>query len=400
MAQSPTAGVHFRRDLYLLSGTFIMVFMGAGAQQAYLVPYLSRVTPWSSLQCSSIVACVYLSMMVFRLGNLRLFPGWSDRRYTIVGALGYLGFTVLMALLPWAPYYPLAVIGAWLWGAAASMMWTGTSMQILRLSDLAGGRHGTGMGILYTSLHAGWLAGAVVLGICYDALPTERLYLVYVVAAAITLPGNLLSAFLPASGRPSRCLPTLAGVVEVLSRPRAQIAAGLQFMAALSYGLILGAFTRYVETEYGTEWIWVAVSLYPATLMALAWVGGALNDRIGQAPVLAGGFLAGSLGLGATVLWHSPWSAAFTAFALGLLNSTVSVSASTIVGKAADPERRPLVYGAVFACRDLGIVTAALGGTALSRAMPMSTVFAVFAVVFLGCAILSTRLSRYASQSL
>lgn len=400
MAHSPTTVVHFRRDLYLLSLTFVFVFMGAGAQQAYLVPYLSRVTDWSKLECSSIVASVYLAMMVFRLGNLRLFPTWSDRRYTLVGSWAYFAFTVLMALIPFVPFYPLGLAAAWTWGAGAAMMWTGTSMQILRLSDQAGGRHGTGMGILYTSLHAGWLAGAVGLGLLYDALDTERLYLVYVAAAAITLPGNVLSALLPARGSPARCPPTLAGIVEVLRRPRAQIAAVLQFLSALGYGLILGAFTRYVETEYGAGWIWVAVSLYPATLMALSWLGGALNDRIGQAPVLVGGFLSGATGLAATVFLHSPWSAAFTAFALGLLNSTVSVSASAIVGKAADPERRPLVYGVVFSARDLGIVTAALGGTALSTAMPMQTVFALFAVVFLGCAILATRLSRYARQTL
>lgn len=400
MLQSSAANRHFRRDLYLLGTTFTFVFMGAGAQQAYLVPYLSRVTDWSRLQCSGIVACVYLGMMVFRLGNLRLFPGWSDRRYTIVGALTYLAFTVLMALIPFLPFYPLGVAAALMWGAGASMMWTGTSMQILRLSDQAGGRHGTGMGILYTSLHAGWLSGAIVLGLLYDALATEKLYLVYVAAACITLPGNLISTFLPASGTPARCPPTFSGIREVLGRPRAQIAASLQFLSALGYGLILGAFTRYVETEYGAGWIWVAVSLYPATLMALSWLGGALNDRVGQAPVLVGGFLSGATGLAATVFIHSPWSAAFTAFALGLLNSTVSVSASAIVGKAADPERRPLVYGVVFAARDLGIVTAALGGTALGTAIPMKTVFALFAVVFLGCAALSTRLSRYACQSL
>jgi MFS family permease len=400
MAPIPAAGTHFRRDLYLLSATFVFVFMGAGAQQAYLVPYLSRVTDWSKLQCSSIVACVYLGMMVFRLGNLRLFPHWSDRRYTLVGAWAYFAFTVLMALVAFVPVYPFAVVAAGLWGAGAAMMWTGTSMQILRLSDQAGGRHGTGMGILYTSLHAGWLAGAILLGLLYDHLDSHRLYLVYVAAAVITLPGNLLAMFLPASGTPARCAVTLAGIFDILRRPRAQIAAALQFVAALGYGLILGAFTRYVESEYGANWIWVTVSLYPATLMALSWIGGALNDRVGQSPVLVSGFVAGAVGLAVTVFFHSPYSAVLTAFALGLLNSTVSVSASAIVGKAAEPERRPMVYGVVFAARDLGIVTAAVGATALGNRIPMNAVFGLFAVVFAACAGLSLMLARYTRQRL
>ena len=112
MAATSTPGTHFRRDLYLLSATFVFVFMGAGAQQAYLVPYLSRVTDWSRLQCSSIVACVYGSMVVFRLLNLRLFPHWSDHRYTLVGAWAYFAFTVLMAVVAFLPSYPLALAAA------------------------------------------------------------------------------------------------------------------------------------------------------------------------------------------------------------------------------------------------------------------------------------------------
>jgi MFS family permease len=155
-----------------------------------------------------------------------------------------------------------------------------------------------------------------------------------------------------------------------------------------------------VETEYGSDWIWVSISLYPATLMALSWAGGALNDRFGQAPVLTGGFSAGAVGLAATVLVHSPWSAVFAGFALGLLNSTVSVSASAIVGKAADPERRPLVYGVMFSLRDLGVVSAAVGSALLGSAIPMALVFGLFAAVFAGCAGLSLLLGRYAGQRL
>jgi MFS family permease len=144
----------------------------------------------------------------------------------------------------------------------------------------------------------------------------------------------------------------------------------------------------------------VSIALYPATLMALSWVGGALNDRFGQAPVLACGFAAGAAGLAATVFVHSPWSAVFAAFALGLLNSTVSVSASAIVGKAADPDRRPLVYGVMFALRDLGVVTAAVGSALLGKAVPMETVFGIFATIFAACAGLSLLLGRYSSQRL
>lgn len=395
-----TTNHRFTRDLYVLSATFFFVFVGAGAQQAYLVPYLDRTTDWTDVQCSGVVACVYIGMLLCRLGNLRLFPTWSDRRYTILGSLSYLFFTVMMFLVPLFPFYPLATVSALLWGAGAAMMWTGTSMQILHLSDRAGGRHGTGMGILYTSTHAGWLSGALILGLVYRSLETSQLYMMYAVAAGFTLIGNLVACLLPSTGQAVRHPPTLSSILAVARKERALIAGILQFLSALAYGLILGSFTRYVEHTYGADWIWVTVSLYPATRMMLSFVGGAMTDRIGQAAVLLGGFLAGAVGLAVTVFIRSPLSAAFTACTLGLLNSTVPVTASAIVGKAADRERRPLVYGVVFAWRDMGIVIAALGSNILGIKVQMSTVFGIFALVFAGCAILAARLGKYASQRL
>ena len=394
------APARFTRDLYLLSAVFFFVFAGAGAQQAYLVPYLRQVTPWSRVECSIVIGSVYLGMLMFRVLALRWFPGWSDRRFTIIGSFAYLGFTLAMAAIPWVGSYAFAVGAAFTWGAGAAMMWLGTSMQILHLSDQAGGRHGTGMGILYTSTHAGWLTGALCLGILYRSLDTEHVFLLYLAAAGSTALGNALVLLLPATGSPLRSPPTLKTFLEICRKQRALIAGVLQFLSALAYGLILGTFTYYVEKTYGADWIWITVSLYPATRMVLSFGGGVLTDRFGQAPVLFGGFLAGAIGLLATVCIHSPLSAAFTTLSLGLLNSTVPVSASAIVGKAADRARRPLVYSVVFAWRDLGIISAAVGSNLLGKSIRMNTVFVIFAGVFTACAFLAVLLHRYEQQRL
>lgn len=400
MSDAPDRHPAFAKSLYLLSATFFFLFMGAGAQQAYLVRYLGRVTGWPRLQCSTIIAAVYMSMVVFRVANLYLFRNWSDRRFTIVGSLTYLSFTLAMLLVGYWPCYALALAAAVVWGIGAALMWTGTVMQTLRITDAAGGRHGAGTGILYASTHAGWLTGAIVLGRVYESLSTESLPLLYVVAAAITLVGNVLAFLLPATGKAVRETPSLSGLFEILLRPRAMISGALQFMSALAYGLILGVFGNYIGETYGERWVWISVSLYPATRMVMSFVGGHLTDRIGQVRVLVGGFSVGALGLLLTVLWRSPYAVVVTGFALGLLSSTVPVVATAIVGDAADRKRRPLAYGIIFSWRDLGVVVAAVGANLLGLELGLTSAFGAFVWVFAGCAVLSLYLGRFAEQKL
>jgi len=99
MSEPSTDDRRFGKHLYLLAATFLFIFMGAGAQQAYLVPYLRHVPPWSPVMCSVVIASVYLSMLVFRVLNVYLFASWSDRQFTAVGSFTYLGFTLVMLLI-------------------------------------------------------------------------------------------------------------------------------------------------------------------------------------------------------------------------------------------------------------------------------------------------------------
>jgi len=372
--------------------------MGAGAQQAYLVPYLGRVTDWSQVQCSATIALVYLSMLIFRVVNIYLFPRWSDRRFTIVGSLTYLFFTLAMFAVPYFPSYGFAMASAFLWGMGGAMMWTGTAMQTLDMADKAGGRHGTGIGILYSSTHLGWLTGAIVLGIIYDALPVETAQYLYAVAAGITLIGNILAAFIPATGQALRETPSLSGLLEMMVGPRALISGLLQFTAALGYGLVLGVFGKYIEATYGAEWIGRSIWLYPAVRMVLSLFGGYSSDRIGHTPVLVIGFLAGALGLEVTIAWESPFAVLITVATLGLLSSTVPVVAAAMVGDASTIQRRPLAYGIVFAWRDLGVAVAAIGASILGLSLDLDAAFRVFIYIFTGCGLLSLYLGRFAEQ--
>lgn len=390
----------FSRKLYLLAAASCFIFMGAGAQQAYLVPYLRRVTDWSQVACGAVIATVYFSMLVFRLVNIYLFPRWSDRRFTIVGALTYVFFTVAMFAVPYVESWSFAMVSAVLWGMGGAMMWTGTSMQTLDITDKAGGRHGTGMGILYSSTHLGWLIGAIGLGLIYDALSVETSQLLYAAAAGVTLVGNVLTCFIPATGPALRETPALSGLLEMMARPRALISGLLQFTSALGYGLVLGVFSKYIEDAYGSAWIGRAIWLYPAVRMVLSFFGGYFADRIGYTPVLVAGFLTSAVGLAVTIAWASPFAVLITVGTLALLSSTVPVVAAAIVGDAAGTSRRPLAYGIVFAWRDLGVGVAAIGANLLGLRLDFDAVFTVFICIFGGCSLLSVYLGKFAKEDM
>ena len=390
-----TSTARFPRRLYLLAATFLFIFMGAGAQQAYLVPYLGRVTRWSPVLCSSVIATVYASMLVFRVANVYLFAGWSDRRFTIVGSLAYLYFMAAMAATTYFESYAFAIASAVLWGMGGAMMWTGTTMQTLAVADEAGGRHGTGIGVLYSATHAGWVTGVVLLGLVYRALPTERLPLLYALAAALTLIGNALATRLPATSHPRRATLPPRALLALATQGPMVVSGVLQLMSALAFGLILGVFSRYVESAYGAQWIWVSMAFYPLTRMVASFVVGRLADRVGHVPVLCGGFLAGAAGLLISRVWNSPAAAVLTSLALGLLSSAVPVVATAIIGSSADRAHRPLAHGIVFSWRDLGVAAAAVGASILGLQFDLHTAFVVFAGVFTACAALSLLLTRY-----
>jgi len=272
-------------------------------------------------------------------------------------------------------------------------------MQTLTAGDEAGGRHGTGMGLLYCATHAGWMLGVILLGNLYRWLPGERLYWLYGVAAAITLIGNLLAFCLPRTGHVVRELVGLSGLLGAMVRGRTLVAGILQFASALAFGLFLGGLGRYVEQEYGRgKWIWISLAVYPGTRMLLSLGGGYLADRIGHVPILCGGFLAGAAGLGLAVAWRSPLAVLVTSLTLALLGGMVPVVASAMIGAGADARRRPLIYGIVFSWRDLGVVVATAGISLLDLRFDLTTALTVFMYVFLGCAILSLSLTRFSRQ--
>ncbi len=399
--ENESSGLTTRSHVLLLSSAFFFIFMGAGAQQAFLLPYLQEFTDWTQLQRALVIATVYASMTIFRLGNVYLLRGWPQWKCSIVGGAMYVLFPLAMLGLYFVPSYPLALAAAAVWGWGGAAMWMGTTLQILALADSAK-KHGTGMGVLYGATHAGWALGVVVLGAVFSFGQSVGLpWFVYDAATILTLIGYGIMLSLPRRPEPLPEMPTWAALREIMSRSKARIAAFLLFAASLAFGFVLGSFTDYVENAHGAQWLWIATAFYPFARFVLSLSSGLLSERISHGTVLAIGFFGGALGMAVPLLWTNPIALAVTALTLGLLNGAVPVVSTALIGGSADQKRRPLVYGAMFTWRDLGVVVAAVAGSLLGLQVEGVTLtFGVFAAVFAVCGIASLILNRYAEEQL
>jgi len=295
--------------------------------------------------------------------------------------------------------YPLAILGAAVWGWGAAAMWTGSAMQVLEAAD-QGKRYGLSTGVLYGTTHAGWLCGVAVLGLIYQQAQWPP-YTLYLAATAITMLGNVCAYLQPVGNGAFAPNPLLSELGEVLSRRKVQIAAFLLTTASLSFGFMLSVFGDHVKGQYGEEYIWMTAILYPAGRMVLSVLGGAMADRFGHGLTMAAGFVSAALGMWLAAQWESLVAVALAALALSLLNGTVPVVASAMVGDSADRSRRPLAYGALFSFRDFGVVVATIIGKVLmGGGGEFVSTFNTFGVVFVVCGAAALLLRQYNRERL
>ncbi len=390
----------FRRELTLLFLVNLFLFTGAGAQQQYLIPYVQKAAGWSPIASAWVLATVYCSMMVFRVGNLfllRRLPLWL---WTIVGSSTYLFFTLACLAVPWHQSYALAIASAIVWGWGGAAFWGGTTIQTFAAADQAK-RYGAGTGILYAGSQMGWVIGLFVLGQVYAGFQAQP-WMLYLVATIVTLPGVLLTPLLSRKALPDlvAAAPSLPQIASIMFRAKALISAFLLASTALCFGIILGI-GDFVEHQYGPQWIWIVAIFYPLARLICSLLSGVLTDKVGGAAVLATGFFSGTGALFLAGVWHTPLTLGIAAFALGFLNGAVPVVATAIVGDSAKAQAWPLAYGALFTWQNLGIVAAVMASKVLGVAVgDYHVVFQVFAGVFAFCGLVALLLQRYASQRL
>lgn len=365
------------RDLALLSSSFFLIFMGAGAVQQYLIRYLQEVTGRPPTQCSWVLATLYLSFLVWRLFAAHTIALLGDQRAIFLGQFTYTLF-VLLAVSTRAFWVLLAAALLWGWGASA--MWIASSTQVL--DSTVRTRYGTASGLFYAATHLGQWLGVIGLGWVKGHFGWGALLWT---AIGISLLANAVALAVPRKYVP-REKPRISKVFGILRTRPAKALAVILFVSSFGFGLLLSGFSTLVEPA---SIAWVTSGFYGGRLIS-SWYSGPISDRLGRRGVLVWGFTLAAMGMVAGASAHRLWLFFVAALALGVQTGTVPVAAMALIGDWIEPSRRHLAFGALYVWRDLGVAVAILGSQYLLAILGgYRLCFGVFALLFALCAALS-----------
>ena len=382
MAARARAGAS--RALWLLSGSFFLVFLGGGAFQQFVGPYLLAMYHLSAGAGALALATVYLVAF-----TCLMFATYSIARLGEYGALALASLTYgLFAAVALVTGNVVAlVLVAAVWGWGASVLWTAGTTFVLDLAEA--GAYGRAAGTLYTGVYVGQALGVVLLGMLTGLLGPRGMA---ACAAGLTLLGTAAALCLP-HRRHARARPRLLNPLAVLASAATRTAALILLLSSSGFGLLLGVFGQVVAAVYGLAAVgWATAGFYAARIPAGSG-GGRLIDRLGRRPVLRTAFLASAGALLLAAWLHQPALLALCAAALGVQAAVVPVGLATWVGDRAGAADRPHTYAAVNLWSNMGTGLALLGGPALLSGLGgWRGSFTIFAVIFLTCAALASRL--------
>jgi len=364
------------RDLAVLSASFFLIFMGAGAFQQYLIRFMKDVTGRSATECSWVLATIYLSFLVWRVLAAYTIRWLGDQRSIFLGQVTY---TLFLVFAIFTREYWLLLAAAALWGWGASAMWIASSTQVLDAS--ARTRYGSASGVFYAATHLGQWLGVILLGWLLTQGGWGPLL---GVALGVSVLGNVVALAVPRKYVP-REEPRISKVFGVLRSPESKALAILLFVSSARFGLILSLFGTLLS---GQTLVWVTSGFYGGRLVS-SWYAGSISDRLGRRGVLVAGFALAAAGMVCALQTGSPAALFVAALTLGVQSGTVPVAAMAMVGDFTEPSRRHMAFGAIYVWRDLGVALTILGAQQLVSRVGQGVCFATFAVLFAVCALLS-----------
>jgi MFS family permease len=211
---------------------------------------------------------------------------------------------------------------------------------------------------------AGWDVTHMLLGTC----------------VVLGLPGLVLICLVPRRGAVRRSFSLTA--FWAIARQKPVVLVGvLQFLASLSYGILLGVFSELARATTGGQ---VPAIAYYAARVPLVLPAAALGDRIGRGRVLKLSFLLAAAGILVGALWRSSpgISLAICAAAMAAQNLLVASNTMALMGDVARSDERHLALGAAFLWRDLGVAIPLFVAGALKGFLPDAGDAAAVAAVF------------------
>lgn len=378
------------KDLWTISSAFFFIFMGVGAFQQFLIPVFSVKLGRSAMECSWILATLYLSFLFWRV-----VCGWTlkwlgDYLSLVLSSLTYLGFAICALFVN---NYSFLIIAAIVWGWGAASIWIAASTQVLDTSTRT--KYGSASGIFYTATQLGQAIGVFLLGWIAGKQGNKPMLIWAIIITAV---GNMIIFGVP-KRRTRRESPTISRIFGVLKSRKSKIIAFMQFVSSFGFGIVMSSFGDLIKTLYGVALIGIITQGFYVTRMVCGYFAGWLSDRVGRDTVLILGFLFSAIGLGLAIFVRTPWALFISAATFGLQVGTVPIVVMAMIGDSTTPERRHLVFGAIYLWRDLGVAVSILTGMYLNAYTRNFTVgFGVFAILFLICMVFSFNLRRYREE--
>ncbi|MGQ9514721.1 MAG: MFS transporter [Thermoproteota archaeon] len=385
MSQSPIGG-EGNAEIAKICLSFFLIFLGAGAFQQFMVPYLMSSTGWGRVGSSAILATVYFSFLFWRIFVSFSTMALGEKASLVLGGITYTFFSFVL-LFP--DDFLTVLIAAAVWGWGAASLWISSSSIVLDLSGV--GKYGSASGNLYTATNSGQAIGVLVLGLLINSFGFRESIIFAIIVSAT---GNL-SSMLIRIRKNIRERPNLRTIISIGLSGKGFILGSLLFSSSLGYGVLLGIFAEHVAAGYGFLSLSLITLIFYIIRIPSSYIGGLILDRFSRSMILSMSFAAASISLIMIGLSPTQLFLGFGALALGFQASLVPVASMAIVGDAAKPERRHMALGAIYAWRDLGVALALIGGAALRNIYGgVEQPFLLFGIAYGICAFLSLCLAR------
>jgi predicted MFS family arabinose efflux permease len=379
-------GLEGESEISKICMSFFFIFLGAGAFQQFMVPYLMASTNWGVIGSSAVLATVYFSFLFWRIFVSYSMAALGDKESLVLGGATYTFFTSML-LFPSDFYTILVAAAIWGWGAAS--LWISSCSVVLDLSGA--GRYGSASGKLYTATNVGQAIGVLALGLLIDSVGFRESIMFAVLISAI---GNI-SSMLIRTRENIREKPSLRTILRMGLSGKGSVLGFLLFASSLGYGVLLGIFAEHVASGYGFLSLSLITLVFYIIRIPSSFIGGLILDRFSRATVLSVSFAAASVTLIMIGLSPTQLFLGMGALALGFQASFVPVASMAIVGDAAKPERRHMALGAIYAWRDLGVALALIGGAAMRNISGgVEQPFLFFGITYGACAFLSLFLTK------
>jgi MFS family permease len=324
---------------------------------------------------------------------------WFGRKPVLV--IGWVIALPVPLLIIWAPSWSWVIAANMLLGINQGLTWSTT--VIMKIDLVGPRRRGLAMGlneaagylaVAATALSTGYLAARYglrpepfFLGIAYAALGLGLSVLVvretrdHARLEATSTPAAPACPADPA-GLPEHLLNRQVFMQTSFREPALSAASQAGMVNNLNDGLAWGLFpVLFAAAGLSITQIGLLVGLYPAVWGLGQLVTGALSDRTGRKPLIAGGMLlqAGALGLVAFSGTFAVWAVA--AVLLGTGTALVYPTLLAVIGDVAHPTWRARAVGVYRLWRDGGFAAGALSAGLLADSFGIST--AVWAVAVL-----------------